>query len=80
MPYLYGDLSGGGADQGGVLVAAGYIGLEDQWVNAVAAWKAILVDADAKVFHATDFFSAHGEFSGKEWKYEHPTKGLDTRW
>src|SRR3712207_2930841 len=66
MPYVYGDLSG--SDDSNVLVAACYLGKDEEWQAATEAWKRVLDDAGIRgAFHATDFFSGRKLFAGKEW-------------
>lgn len=61
----YGDLSG---DESATLTAGCYLGLQDQWMNAIAAWCRALADAGVKEFHATDFYSTRGEFDDDKWR------------
>jgi len=64
MVDVYGDISG---DESSPVMAAGcYLGRESNWRKAVAAWNSALSDAGVAYFHATDFYSCHGEFAG--WK------------
>jgi hypothetical protein len=74
MTFVFGDLSG--SDEDAVIAAGCYLGREDQWAAAVNNWAVALKDAGVTYFHATDFYSAHGEFDSDEWRYEHPTKGM----
>jgi hypothetical protein len=60
-----GDVSG---DEETTLTAACYLGLEDQWMNAIAAWCSALEDAEVEEFHATDFFSARRAFDDDRWR------------
>ncbi len=60
---FYVDVSG--ADEHTYLAAAGYLSSPDAWARFSRAWRAILRDAGGvHVFHATDFYSARGEFKG----------------
>lgn len=68
----YGDVSGN--EESGVLTAACYLGKEDEWMNAIAAWAAALKDAGVDVFRATDFFNTHGAFDDDRWRRKHPTR------
>jgi hypothetical protein len=61
---FYGDLSGN--DRQGLLVAAGYVGTDAKWDSFGVEWLRALREAKVKEFHATDFFSCHGEFEGWE--------------
>lgn len=70
---VYGDLSG---DETGILTAGCYLGKEDQWLKAIAAWSAALDDAGVKEFHATDFYSAQKEFDDDRWRRKVRGKGM----
>lgn len=70
---VYGDLSG---DERGLLTAGCYLGREDEWLNAIAEWSNTLDDAGVNEFHATDFFSARGEFDDDRWRREVPGRGM----
>lgn len=61
----YGDVSG---KESGTLTGACYLGKEPDWMDAIAAWCKALDDAGVKEFHATDFFSAWGEFNDDRWR------------
>jgi hypothetical protein len=45
------------------VTAAGYIASDAQWASFERAWRAILADAGAAEFHATDFFSGQRAFA-----------------
>jgi len=64
MVRFYIDVSG--KDVSRVIAAAGYLSREEQWARFEKAWGATLRDADARHFHATDFWSGRGEFRGWE--------------
>lgn len=51
-------------DKDSLVVMAGYIAHEEMWETFVAEWSRALREAGVKVFHATDFFNARGEFKG----------------
>jgi hypothetical protein len=48
------------------MVAGCYVAPERFWAAAEKDWARALKDAKVQHFHATDFFSCHGEFS--DWK------------
>lgn len=73
LDMVYGDLSG---DERHFLTAGCYLGKEEQWMNAIAAWSAALDDAGVREFHATDFFNARGEFDDDRWRREVPGRGM----
>jgi hypothetical protein len=60
--YFYADTSGKASNP--VMVAAGYLGTQEQWTNFGKQWSNTLLAAKVKEFHATDFFSFRGEFAG----------------
>lgn len=64
---VYGDLSG---DESGILTVGVYLGAEAQWMDAIAEWSRVLDDANVTEFHATDFYSGHGQFAGDEWHHD----------
>ena len=67
MASVYGDISG---DESGVMVGACYLGHDFEWTAAEATWRRHLKAAGVSAFHATDFYSANGEFSGPDWTIE----------
>jgi hypothetical protein len=81
IPMVYGDLSG---DETDILTAGCYLGKEDEWMNAIAAWSVALSDAGVDEFHATDFFNAQREFDDDKWRRYAPGRGMivggDTRY
>ena len=48
----------------GLVVVAGWVANEEQWVAFEADWRAALREADVPEFHATDFYSARKHFDG----------------
>ena len=64
---VYGDLSG---DEASIVTAGCYLGKQDEWLNAIAAWSAALDDAGVKEFHATDFYNAKRQFDDDKWRRE----------
>jgi hypothetical protein len=62
MVQVYGDV--GGDESSPVMAAACYLGRDDAWWAASAAWTAALRDAGVSPFDATDFYTCHGEFAG----------------
>ena len=45
------------------VTAAGYVASDPQWEEFERAWRAVLADAGAPVFHATEFFSGNRAFA-----------------
>ena len=50
--------------RGGVFAVGGYLAHVDQWRTFEREWGLWLRKARVKVFHATDFYNARGEFKG----------------
>lgn len=73
LDMVFGDLSG---DEKDLLTAGCYLGKEEQWLNAIAAWSAALDEAGVEEFHATDFFNARGKFDDDRWRREVPGRGM----
>jgi len=73
MHMVCGDVSG---DEKAILTAGCYLGTEDQWMKAIAAWSKALDDAGVKEFHATDFYNARNEFDHDKWRHERPGRGM----
>lgn len=71
--YIYGDVSGRSP---GIVCSACYLGKEAEWQVATEVWKAVLEDAEAKGFHATDFYNAKGEFDNDKWRREVTGRGM----
>jgi hypothetical protein len=70
---VYGDLSG---DEASIVTAGCYLGKQDEWLNAIAAWSIALDDAGVKEFHATDFYNAKRQFDDDKWRREVPGRGM----
>jgi hypothetical protein len=64
LHMVYGDISGGSP----VLTAGSYLGKEEQWMNAIAAWIRALNDAGVDHFRATEFYNARGAFDNDRWR------------
>ena len=66
---FYVDVSG--ATEHTYITAGGYLAGPLAWARFGKAWRAILRDAgNVSVFHATDFYNAHGGFEGWDLKGE----------
>ena len=59
----YFDDSGHPSDQDMVLVA-GFVSSEEQWLLFDKEWKALLAKYEVKHFHMVDCVAGEGEFSG----------------
>lgn len=58
---IYVDVAG--ASEHAVIVAGAYLAGQDAWKRFGVAWRRVLHDAGALVFHATDFYNCKGEFA-----------------
>jgi hypothetical protein len=76
MLRVYGDISGRPTDA--AMMVACYIGTEDQWLSAEAAWRAVLLAGGIKSYtHATTFFSgANPSLQFKRGSPEHTATAL----
>jgi hypothetical protein len=54
--------------RGGVFAVGGYVAHISQWEKFEEEWRPRLRQAGVDVFHATDFYNAHGEFKGWDYK------------
>lgn len=63
MTFVFGDISGAAKDS--VLAAACYLGREEHWQAAVAAWVALLKETGVQYFRASEFYACRGQF--KDW-------------
>jgi hypothetical protein len=53
----------GGGSEHTAIVAGAYVAGQPTWRRFGVAWRDVLRDAGARVFHATDFFQCRGEFA-----------------
>lgn len=65
MLTFYADDAGKKADHD-YTVVAGYIGLVAQWERFCSDWRLLLASVGLPEFHASDFFTGYGIFSGWE--------------